>query len=329
MKQMKTVFWMMTLLLSSVLVTSCDYGGDPKPRKTLLEKHQQNLKMIDVMGHQLTYLDYASSREKVMILLHGIPTSSLLYRNIAKGLATQTDFRVIALDMLGFGESDKPNTPESYTFESQSKRVHAFADALGIDNFVLGVHDTGGTIGWQMMLQERWDRVEGLLVTNTTLEFDGFTPPTPMVPIFEGIMTPREAWNTLLADEETALQTVRTFLTEGMYDQTKVTDELVTAYAKAATQPEAFINFFETFGFILDRLDEVKAQMKAFDKPLMLLWGGKDPFLDVNIVPYKLKEDFGASDDQLQILNNAGHYLQEDEPQKYVKVVAEFLNTQF
>lgn len=320
------------IMLSVVILVSfnsCNSDDDSgRQKKTILEAHRENLKSVRIDGHNLTYLDYGSTRQKTIILLHGVPTSSLLYRNIAEELSEQTTFRVIALDLLGFGDSDKPLETGAYTIESQSKRVFEFATVLGVDSFVLAVHDSGGFVGWNMILDTQATRIDGLLITDTVLEFDGFTPPTPVVPIFEGT-PPREVWGTLLESEESQKKTTQLFIAGGITDKELVSEELIDAYASALTQPETYIELFESIGSHAAKTMLIKEALADFDKPVAILWGKDDPFLNAALIANRLKTNFKATTVDLKILTGVNHYLQEDAPVEYVTFVRDFLNTKF
>ncbi len=320
------------LLALAVITSSCerieDYF-DSNPSKTILSKHLRTLKSVEVNGDHLSYLDYGNKNKPVVIMLHGIPTSSLLYRDIAKGLAMKEQFRVIALDMLGFGASDKPDRNGAYTLTAQAQRVYDFASALGIKSFVLAIHDAGGPVGWQMLLNEESERIDGLYITDTALEFDGFTPPTVMIPFFSGQVNATEHWNALLADSTAQRETAESLISEGIYNKDRASDELIDAYASAMTQPLAYIEFFDSALPFLSDVSAVKEKIAAFNKPVGILWGQKDPFLDPTIIPQKLQDDFSLEDNAVTFLANASHFLQEDDPKGYVEAFNKFLNENF
>ncbi len=326
----KNLIWIIFLTLGLTTISSCgdDDVTEPEVEKTLLEIHQENLESITVDGNELSYLDYGESSDKVIILLHGAPTSSFLYRNIAPELAGETDFRVIALDLLGFGESDKPTRTGAYTVQSQAARVYAFADALGIDNFVLGLHDIGGSVGWTMFLSDQIDRISGLLITDTSLEPVGFTPPTFAAPIFTGQVSPEEHIEVIF-DESVIKETTEEILKEGIFNEDLVTDELIDAYASSITQTEAYIEFFESSSSVIAAIPMIKEAFIQFDKPVAILWGKEDLFLDADIIPALFETDLNVPVEYVRILDNASHYLQEDAPEEYVNFVGSFLNAEF
>lgn len=260
------------------------------------------------------------------MLLHGIPTSSYLYRDVAPALADATGRRVIAPDLLGFGGSDKPARDGIYTVDAQAERMFAFADELGIDTFTLGLHDIGGFVGWSMLDQQP-ERLDALLITNTTAYGEGLTPAPRSVAIATGEQTPEQAWRDL-DDPEFAEIVTREFLEIGFSDPDDVTDELVDAFADPLDEgtSEAFVQFFsDIFAELGDEPDR-RADFAAYDKPVLVVHGADDRFFDADIVTALFAEDFSLDDEQVRIIGGAGHYVQEDDPEAYVEAIAAFLN---
>ena len=114
---------------------------------------------------RLHYVDEGPSGGEAVLLLHGSPTWSYLYRRYLRGLA-QAGFRAVAYDQLGFGRSDKPRRRREYSLERHGRHLEALADELGLDGITLVVHDWGGPIGlsWAAAHPER---VRRLVVLNT------------------------------------------------------------------------------------------------------------------------------------------------------------------
>src|SRR5262245_17254 len=119
------------------------------------------LRHITIDGRGLAYRELGSG--PAVLLLHGWPTSSLLWRSIMPTLAQHC--RVIAPDLPGFGASDKPGDVR-YTFAFFEKLLDGLCAALKVEDFALGVHDLGGPIGLHWALT-RPTRVRKLALLNT------------------------------------------------------------------------------------------------------------------------------------------------------------------
>lgn len=98
-------------------------------------------KIVDVNGSRMAYVD--AGEGPVVLFLHGNPTSSYLWRNILP--YAQNNHRVIAPDLIGTGDSDKPDI--GYTFVEHDAYLEAFIDALDLKNITLVVHDWGSGLG--------------------------------------------------------------------------------------------------------------------------------------------------------------------------------------
>lgn len=105
-----------------------------------------------VDGHQLFYREAGSPEAPTLVLLHGFPTSSHMFRNLIPLLADR--YHVVAPDHLGFGLSDAPGADEfDYTFDALTDLTDGLLDALGIDSYALYVQDYGAPIGWRLALR--------------------------------------------------------------------------------------------------------------------------------------------------------------------------------
>jgi len=139
-----------------------------------IAQHRSRLQSFGPLDQRLAYVDEGPRDGKPMVLLHGMPTSSWLYRNIIPVLANQ-GLRVIAPDMLGFGASSKPADLSQYAFGLQAERLVALMRALGIPRWTQVVHDLGGPWTWELA-DRHPETLNGLVIMNTTAYREGFAP---------------------------------------------------------------------------------------------------------------------------------------------------------
>lgn len=116
---------------------------------------------IEIEGARMHYVD--EGHGPTVLMVHGTPTWSFLYRHLVKGLRER--FRCVAPDHLGFGLSDKP-AGDAYRPQDQARRLAVFVEALGLEDVSLIVHDFGGPIGLAWAL-EHPDEVRSLVLFNT------------------------------------------------------------------------------------------------------------------------------------------------------------------
>lgn len=108
---------------------------------------------LTVDGHQLFFREAGDPQAPTVVLLHGFPTSSYMFRGLVPALADR--YHVIAPDHLGFGLSDAPSADEfDYTFDALTALTQGLLRALGIDRYAIYVQDYGAPIGWRLALAD-------------------------------------------------------------------------------------------------------------------------------------------------------------------------------
>lgn len=123
---------------------------------------------------KIAYIDKGIS-DKVIVLLHGVPTSGWLYRKMTP-LLVDKGYRVIAPDMLGFGNSDSPEGYEVYHETNHAQRLLDLMDFLKIENWTHMFHDAGGLWTWEL-LKIASERISKLIILNAIIYPEGFKPP--------------------------------------------------------------------------------------------------------------------------------------------------------
>jgi len=133
---------------------------------------------LTVNGHRLHYID--EGQGPTLLFLHGNPTSSYLWRNVIKPLTDR--YRCVALDLIGFGKSDKPDI--DYRFLSHYRFVHDFVALLNLTDVTLVLHDWGGPLGFRLA-QHQPERVRALCFMETfPFTFDWHEFPLAARPLF-------------------------------------------------------------------------------------------------------------------------------------------------
>ncbi|HYP13872.1 MAG TPA: alpha/beta hydrolase [Bryobacteraceae bacterium] len=127
-------------------------------------KHPVHYKTVRVADQDVFYREAGPAQGPVLLLLHGFPTSSNMFRNLIPRLAGS--FRVVAPDYPGFGQSSMPSHKEfAYTFDNLASVMDSFVESLGLNKYSMYVMDYGAPIGYRLALRHP-DRVQGLVVQN-------------------------------------------------------------------------------------------------------------------------------------------------------------------
>ncbi|MEU7292768.1 alpha/beta hydrolase [Streptomyces exfoliatus] len=127
---------------------------------------------VAVRGHQIAYREAGPADAPVLLLLHGFPTSSHMFRDLIPPLAGQ-GYRLIAPDHLGFGRSDAPTAAEfDYTFAELAALTAEFTEALGLDRYALYIQDYGAPIGLRLALAHP-ERVTAIVTQNGNAYTEG------------------------------------------------------------------------------------------------------------------------------------------------------------
>lgn len=121
---------------------------------------------VTVEGHRIHYIE--EGRGEPILFIHGNSAWSYLWRNILPTVAKETRRRGIALDLLGFGRSDKPNA--DYSVRLHYRIVEGFIERLGLTNLVLVLHDWGGPLGTFYALRHP-ERIQALAFMETASGF--------------------------------------------------------------------------------------------------------------------------------------------------------------
>ena len=255
------------------------------------------LETTDANGLTLAYRELGSG--PAVLMLHGWPTSSYLWRDVMPPIAARN--RVIAADLPGFGGSDKP-VDAAYDFDFFEGALDAFLAALGVDDVALAVHDLGGPIGVHWTLQRR-ERVRRLALLNT-LVYPEFSEAVLM--FIKACSDPElRAQLTSPAGLEAAMKL-------GLADESRLTAESLAAVREPFRSDEARRALaaagigLETEGFA-----EIARLLPTLDVPVRIVYGAQDRILpDVAETMARVARDVPAA--EVTALPECGHFLQEE-----------------
>jgi 2-hydroxymuconate-semialdehyde hydrolase len=281
----------------------------------LMNGEPMESRFLEVDGHRLAFA-LATGRASV-VLIHGIPTHSYLWRNVAPALVT-AGLPTIAVDLLGYGRSDKP-VGVDLGIAAQARML---ATALRLLNWRGGAivgHDIGGGVA-QLLAVNHSDLVRGLVLVDT-IAYDSFPEP--------GIARLKEpAWDAILGAPDFDLKKGLTkgFM-RGMVNSERVTPELIAAYERPFQGVEGRLAYLRAARAL--RTEELASQMDAVEHlkiPTLIIWGAEDPFQ-----PRRYGERLAKAmpNARLDVITGASHFLPEDAPEPLAQRIVSFAEGRF
>ena len=256
-------------------------------------------------------LAYRSSGEgPAVLLLHGWPTSSYLWRHVMAPIAG--NHRVLALDMPGFGQSSKPLA--TYDFAFFDHALDGFLDALGIEQVALAAHDLGGPIALHWALH-RLERVTRLALLNTVV-YPEFAPSA--IDFVRGLLTSARR------EVMTSPQGLADLMHEGVSDGFDLGDEVITAVQEPFVAADARLALaaagagLRPSGFV-----EIARLLPELRMPVRVVYGAQDRLLpDIAATVARLRADLPQA--EVTELPDAGHFVQEEAPVEVGDLLARF-----
>lgn len=307
MKKMNISFYVLLLVLTFSLNVhaSLDYSA-----KTY-SSHVSNQKNFEVDSYNLKYLDIGKKDSPVVLLIHGVPTNSWMYRGVIEELV-KNNYRVIAPDLLGMGSSDKPKIKDLYTIKAHGDRLFALMEHLNINSWTQVIHDMAGAITWEMLENQSSSKIKKLVILNTFAFKKGFNHPPLLVAPFV---------SSFLKTKLGVKMTLRTMLVNK--DLIK-NENFVDGYFRPLKEGGSF-----AVSVFMKGIRKMKKKFPQYqnsirlrgDLKTLIIWGVKDRTLrSKQIVAFQ------------EILNvskivelDAGHLLMEDRPKKVSNEIINFL----
>ena len=231
---------------------------------------------IEVDGLQLFYREAGQADAPVVLLLHGFPASSHMYRELIPRLATR--YRVIAPDLPGFGFTTIPAERKyAYTFESLAKTIGAFVDALGLKKYAIYVFDYGAPVGFRLALAHP-ERITAIVSQNGNAYEEGLSDAwNPIQKYWQQPTTEnRDGLRQFLTPEATQWQ-----YTHGVAHPDQVAPESYTLDAALLERPgikEIQLDIFLDYASNVALYPAFQKFFRESHPPTLAIWGKHDPF---------------------------------------------------
>jgi haloalkane dehalogenase len=269
---------------------------------------------IEISGLHIHYVD--EGKGETILCLHGEPSWSFLYRKMITAMSKK--HRVIAMDFVGFGRSDKFTEREAYTFKMHLDTLMGFMKAMDLKQVTVVVQDWGGLIGLAAVahMPERFAR---LVIMNTGL-------PTGKGKPSEAFL----AWRSYV-ENHPDLQIGRSIL-GGMAHPEKITKEIVAAYEapfpnvkyKAGAAVWPLLVPISPDDPASAEMQQAREVLSRWDKPALVMFSDKDPITGGgdkffrSLIPT-------AKDQPEIIIKDAGHFLQEEKGEEISQHILDFI----
>jgi pimeloyl-ACP methyl ester carboxylesterase len=267
----------------------------------------QTFNHASVRGLNMFYREAGSKSSPTIVLLHGFPSSSHMFRNLIPQL--EHKFHVVAPDYIGFGYSDAPAVDKfEYTFDNLAAYVEEFLfGVLGLSRFSIYVQDYGAPIGYRIASKHP-DAIEGIVVQNGNAYAEGIGPAfDPMKPFWANRNTETEApVRALLTKDTTVFQ-----YTHGVKDLTRIDPDSYTVDQLFLDRPgnnSIQLNLLHNYQANLPHYDEWHRFFRNKQPKTLIVWGKNDPFFTVEGAQAYLRDIPGA---ELHLLDT-GHFALED-----------------
>jgi pimeloyl-ACP methyl ester carboxylesterase len=273
-----------------------------------------------VRGQQLFYREAGPPGAPALVLLHGFPASSFMFRNLIPLLADR--YRVIAPDHLGFGLSDTPPADEfGYSFDALAGLTAGLLGQLGVSRYAVYVHDYGAPIGWRLALSHP-DAVSAIITQNGNGYEAGFT---------EGFWKPvREFWQEQTSETEAGvrqaltLEAIRWQYLHGVPDASVVSpDTWYHDYALVSRPGNDLVQLrlFADYATNLPLYPKLHAYLRDSRVPVLAVWGRNDEIFGPEGALAFADDAPGA---EIQLLDG-GHFLLESSVDDVTGYIRPFL----
>jgi pimeloyl-ACP methyl ester carboxylesterase len=228
-----------------------------------------------VEGLEIAYREAGAADAPTVVLLHGYPTSSAMYRDLIPLLADR--FHVVAPDHVGFGDSAAPTVDEfTYTFEALARVTEGLLEQLGLTEYAIMVQDYGAPVGWRLALSGR-HTITAIVTQNGNAYEDGFAPEF-WAPIWAYGAAPGEETEAGVSGA-LSLDAIRWQYTHGVPDVSRIDPDnwrrdhaLVNRPGNPAIQLALFADY-RSNRLLYDQLHE---WFRATRVPLLAIWGAND-----------------------------------------------------
>ena len=265
---------------------------------------------------RIHYLDEGESSKEVVLLIHGEPTWSYLYRKMVP-IVSESGYRVIVPDLVGFGKSDKPINQEDYTYEKHVGWISSFIESLDLTNINLFCQDWGGLIGLRIVSEQGY-RFNRIIASNTSLPTGDFK-------------VPKAFFNWQKFSQDTPVFNASKIVKSSCVN--KISNEVQKAY-DAPFPDETYKAGARRFPMLVPTSPndpssqpnrEAWEKLKNWHKPFLTAFSDSDPITKGGDILFQ-KLIPGCKGISHKTIVGAGHFLQEDKGPELAQLIVDFID---
>jgi len=308
------------LAILAATVPAATYAQCPPTAATAASVPVIHYKSTTVDGVKIFYREAGPRDAPVLLLLHGFPTSSHMFRNLIPLLAGR--YRVIAPDYPGYGQSDAPDhTKFTYSFAHLTDVVDQFVQQIGADRYSMYVMDYGAPIGYRLALKHP-EKVEALIVQNGNAYTEGLKEFWDPIKAYWADRSParRQALEKLVTLETTKFQ-----YTDGMGDVARISPDNWVVDQALLDRPgnrDIQLDLLGDYGSNVPLYPQFQAFFRKYQPPTLIVWGKNDYiFPEAGAHPY-LRD---LPEAEVHILDS-GHFALEDKLDVMAPLIRDFLD---
>ena len=273
---------------------------------------------IQADGVEVFYRESGSRGRRSLLLLHGFPSSSHMYRHLLDDLGDE--FHCVAPDLPGFGLTESPSPDRfTYTFDRLAEVTDAFTRVVGLDRFALYIFDFGAPVGMRLAAAQP-DRVEGLIVQNGNVYEEGLSANfEPLYAYWRDRAGHEDTVRGILTADSTRFQ-----YTEGVRDPELLAPESWTLdqhFLELPGRKEAMLDLFFDYRTNVERYPQWQAYLREHQPRTLVVWGRNDPYF----VPAGAEAFARDLPDAEISLLDTGHFALEDHGAVIASKVRSFL----
>jgi pimeloyl-ACP methyl ester carboxylesterase len=282
--------------------------------------NQVTYNTVQVNGLEVFYREAGPKNAPTLLLLHGFPTSSQMYRNLIPKLADR--YHVIAPDYPGFGQSAMPKVGNwTYSFANLAKTVDGFTQQLGLNRYTLYVQDYGAPIGYRLALAHP-ERVQGLIVQNGNAYDEGLRAFWDPFKVYWKNPSPANGDKLRPFFE---LDATKWQYTHGTRDAKRINPDAYTLDQARLDRPgnkDIQLALFLDYGTNVTLYPQFQAYFRRFQPPTLIVWGKND-----QIFPAEGAEPYKRDLNNLEFhLLDTGHFALEEDGDTIATYIRSFMS---